>query len=307
MLAHIDEAVYGTQKKRTFWEVLTSEKYFKWTLIIPLLLALGIFMLYPTFYCLYYSAHEYIVIQPAHFIGWGNFRTVLLDPVFWRALVHTFHILVMCIAAELILGMGIALLLNREFRGQNTIRGLCLLPLLVSPMAMSLAWGLLFQFDVGLINQTLDAIGLPKVFWLSPTHGIYSIALITTWKWFPFSVFVLLAGLKGLPRDTFEAATVDGASPWYTFRRLTLPMLMPLVMIIVLLRTMWLIRIFDPIFGTMRTAAETETLDYLVYRISFIYFDIGHGTTLALVSLFLTIIVCAILFRQLMLALGALK
>lgn len=307
MLAHIDEAVYGIQKKRTFWEVLTSEKYFRWTLLIPLLLTLGIFMLYPMFYCLYYSAHEYIVVQPAHFIGLENFRTVLLDPVFWRALTHTFHILVMCIATELILGMGIALLLNREFRGQNTIRGLCLLPLLVSPMAMSLAWGLLFQFDVGLINQTLDAIGIPKFYWFSPKHGIYTIALITIWNWFPFSVFVLLAGLKGLPRDVFEAARVDGASPWYTFRRLTLPSLMPLVLIIVLLRTMWLIRIFDPIWGTMRTAAEVETLDYLVYRISFIYFDIGLGATMALISLFLTIIVCAILFRQLMLALGAAK
>ena len=307
MLAHIDEAVYGVRRRRTFWEVLTSEKYFKWTLIIPLSVVLAVFMLYPMFYCLYYSAQEYFIAQPTSFVGWENYRTVLRDPAFWNALGNTFHILVVCIAAELILGMGIALLLNREFKGQNTVRGLCLLPLLVSPMAMSLAWNLLLQFDVGLVNQTLYAIGIPQIHWFAPGWAIYTIALITVWNWFPFSVFVLLAGLKGLPRDSFEAARVDSASAWYTFRRLTLPMLSPLIMIIVLLRTMWLIRLFDAIYGTARYMSETETLDFLVFRIAFNYFDIGVGSTLALVSLFLTIIICAILFRQLMIALGATK
>ena len=307
MLADIDEDVYGIQKRRTSWEVLTSEKYFKWTLLIPLLLVLAIFMLYPMFYCLFYSAHEHIIAQPTSFVGWENYRMVLHDPWFWNALVNTFHILVLCIAAELILGMGIALMLNREFRGQNTIRGLCLLPLLVSPMAMSLTWGLLLRYDTGLVNQTLEAIGLTAPHWFSLTQAIYTIALISTWNWFPFSVFVLLAGLKGLPRDAFESARVDGASAWYTFRRLTLPMLSPLIMIIVLLRTMWLIRIFDAIYGTMRGASEVETIDYLVYRVSFIYSNMGIGSTLALISLFLTIIICAVLFRRLMLALGAAK
>ena len=307
MLGYPDEDVYGALKKRTFWEVLTSEKYFKWTLLIPLLLVLAVFMLYPMFYCLFYSAHEHFIVRPSFFIGWENYRMVLHDPWFWRALGHTFQLLVMCIAAELILGMGIALLWNREFRGQNTIRGLCLLPLLISPIAMALAWKLLFQFDLGLVNQTLSAIGLPKVMWFSSDMAMYTIALISIWKWFPFAVFVLLAGLKGLPRDAFEAAKVDGASAWYTFRRLTLPMLMPLIMIIILLRTMWLIRIFDEVYGTMQLAGEVETLDCLVYRVAFAYFDIGLGSTLAIVSLFLTIIICAILFRQLMMALGALK
>jgi multiple sugar transport system permease protein len=135
--------------------------------------------------------------------------------------------------------------------------------------------------------------------------GRYTIALITIWQWFPFSVFVLLAGLKGLPRNAFEAAKVDGASAWFTFRRLTLPMLSPLIMIVVLLRTMWLIRLFDPIYGTLRQTREAETLDYFVFRIAFSYFDVGVGSTLAVVSLFLTIIICAVLFRRLMLALEA--
>ncbi len=264
-------------------------------------------MFYPMFYCLHFSSREAFLAQPSFFVGWENYRAILHDAAFWNALGNTFQILVICIVAELLIGIGVALMLNRGFRGQNTIRGVCMLPLLVSPLAMSLVWSLLLQFDVGLVNQTLYAIGIAKVQWFAPDLAIYSIAFITIWKWFPFSVFVLLAGMKGLPRDSFEAAKVDGASGWYTFRKLTLPMLMPLIMIIVLLRTMWLIRLFDPIYGTMRTATETETLDYLIYRITFTYFDIGLGSTLAMISLFLTIILASVLFRQLMKALGAVQ
>ncbi len=294
------------QERRTLWEVLTSEKYFKWTLLIPLLLVLAVFMFYPLFYCLFNSTQEAIIgAKETVFLGWDNYRVVLHDEAFWTALGNTFHILVLCLAGELVLGMGIALMLNREFRGQNTIRGLCLLPLLASPLALSLTWNLLLNYEVGVVTEALVAIGLPRINFFSLAMGKYTITLITIWQWFPFSVFVLLAGLKGLPRDAFEAAKVDGASAWFTFRRLTLPMLSPLIMIVVLLRTMWLIRLFDPIYGTLRQTRQAETLDYFVFRIAFSYFDIGVGSTLAVISLFLTIIICAVLFRRLMLALDA--
>jgi multiple sugar transport system permease protein len=120
-------------------------------------------------------------------------------------------------------------------------------------------------------------------------------------------VFVLLAGLKSLPKDAFEAAKVDGASGWMTFRKLTLPMLSPLITIIILLRAMWLIRFFDPLYGTTRGGANTEVLDWMMYRNTFVFFDIGRGSTLAMISLFLTVIFCAILFRELMKALGVIK
>ena len=311
MSVHVgDEAEMGVvqlQRKRTFWETLTSEKYFKWTLLIPLLAVLSVFMLYPLFFCIDESLYESTLTGKTGFVGWENYRVVLHDAAFWLSLRNTFQILLLSLAGELALGIGIALLWNREFRGQNTVRGLCFLPLLASPLAMSLVWNVLLHYDVGLVNQILLAVGIPKIQFFSMALGKYSIALINIWQWFPFSVFVLLAGLKGLPKDAFEAAKVDGASAWYTFRKLTLPMLSPLIMIIVLLRTMWLIRLFDPIYGTLRQAREAETLDYFVFRIAFSYFDIGIGSTLAVISLFLTIIVCAILFRYLMLALGAAK
>ena len=181
------------------------------------------------------------------------------------------------------------------------------MPLLVAPLVLSLLWNFMLEFDFGAVNQILSAIGLGKVYWWTPGFALYTICLITIWQWFPFSVFVLLAGLRSLPKDVFEAAKVDGASAWYIFRRLTLPMLSPLIMIIVVLRTMWLIRLFDPLYGTTRGGVKTELLDWTVYRTAFVYFDVGYGSAMAIFSLFLTIALCSLMFRQLMKSLGMIK
>ncbi len=302
MIDQENEVVFG---ERTFWETILGEKSFKWMLLIPLFLILAIFALYPTFYCLYYSFHEWGMVKDPLFIGLENFREVLQDSEFWEAIGRTVQILVLSIVIELTIGMGVALLFNRDFKGQNPIRGIILLPLLISPMAVSMMWKFFYQYDFGIFNVILTSLGFSKVLFLSPGFALYAIAAISIWQWTPFSIFVLLAGLKSLPRDSFEAAWVYGASPWYTFWKLTLPMLMPLIMIIILLRTMWLIRLFDPLYATTRGGVGTELLDWQVYRTAFVYFDIGVGSSMAIISLFLTLVVCVVLFRRLMKALGA--
>ncbi len=299
--------VYQASRKASTWEILTNEKYFKWTLLIPLALLLLIFMFYPLFYCIYYSFHEWGMQGDAIFVGLHNYRQMLNDTSFLEAFGRTFEVLVICTLAELVIGLGLALLWNREFRGQNIVRGLALLPLLVAPLVLSLLWNFMLEFDFGAVNQILSAIGLGKIYWWTPGFALYTICLITIWQWFPFSVFVLLAGLRSLPKDVFEAAKVDGASAWYIFRRLTLPMLSPLIMIIVVLRTMWLIRLFDPLYGTTRGGVKTELLDWTVYRTAFVYFDVGYGSAMAIFSLFLTIALCSLMFRQLMKSLGMIK
>lgn len=291
-------------RDRTFLDVLGDDKYYKWVLLIPLLLVLLLFMLYPLFYCLWYSFHEFGMVKAATFLGLENYRDVLRDEEFWFALKRTGIVLVVSIGAELIIGMTVAVIFNREFKGQNPIRGLILLPLLMAPLAVSMMWNFFLQYDFGIVNLVFGLVGIPKVSWFAPGVGLYTIAAISIWQWTPFSIFVLLAGLKSLPRDSFEAARVDGARPFYTFRRLTLPNLAPLIMIIVLLRTMWLIRLFDPLYGTTRGGADSELLDWMIYRNTFVYFDIGIGSTLAIISLFMTVVVCAVLFRQLMKALA---
>lgn len=297
----------GGGRKSSLLEVLLSEKNFKWALLIPLLVVLAVFLLYPLIYSAFYSMQEWGGWAPPTAVGLENFRHVLHDQVFWVSLGRTFEVMAVCIAAELFIGMCIALLWNREFKGQNVVRGLVLLPLLVSPLILSLLWNFMLQYNYGAINISLDWMGFSKIYFWDPRWALFTICGITIWQWFPFSTFVLIAGLKSMPKDVFEAARVDGASAWYTFRKLTLPMLTPLIMIVVMLRVMWLMRLFDPLFGTTRGGVNTELLDWMVYRTSFVYFDVGVGSTLGLISLFLTLIFCAILFRELMKALGVIK
>ncbi len=292
-------------ENQTAWEILTSEKYFKWLLLIPLMAVLGVFAFYPLFYCLYMSFSEALFVKPPEFIGLTNYRKIQQDPNFWTILGRSSTAVIVCVGVEIILGLGIAVFLNREFRGQNTVRGLCLLPLVVSPLAMSLMWKYFLEPQFGIINAMMSGVGLPQVAFLS-TDGLAfaTIMSMEIWKWLPFSIFVFLAAIRGMPRDVFEAANVDGAASWYTFRRLTLPMLRPFIMIVLLLRVMWLIRLSDPLFGTTQGGAGTEVLDWYVYRIAFVRFDLGEGATLAIITLVMTLIIGAILFRLLIKALG---
>jgi multiple sugar transport system permease protein len=293
-------------RKPSIWETLSSEKYFKWMLALPLIIVLTVFMIYPLIFCIYKSFFQSsLSASSAIFIGLENYRTMFRDSNFWIPLGRTFEVTAICIVSELLIGLGLGMLWNREFKGQNIIRGLILLPLLVAPLILSIVWNFLLEYNIGFINQIFAAMGLARVKWWAPSGALFTICAITIWQWFPFSASVLLAGLKSLPKDVFEAAKVDGAKGWYTFRKLTLPMLSPLIVIITLLRTMWLIRLFDPLYGTTRGAVNTELLDWMVYRTSFVYFDIGYGSTLAIMSLFLTIIIGAIMFRQLIKTLNA--
>jgi len=295
----------GMGRKPTIWETLTNEKNFKWTLVVPLLVLLVIFAFYPLFYSMYFSFHDWGMQGNPVFSGLKNYRQLVNDSTFWAAFGRTIEVLVICIVVELLLGLGVALLWNREFKGQNIVRGLALLPLLVAPLTLSLLWYFLLDYNFGAVNQILSALGFQKVYWWAPNRALFTICFITIWQWFPFSAFVLLAGLKSLPKDVFEAARVDGASSAYTFRRLTLPMLSPLIMIIIVLRAMWLIRLMDPLFGTTRGAVNTELLDWIVYRTGFVMFDIGYGSAMAVVSWAATMVLCLLMFRQLMKSMAA--
>lgn len=281
-------------------KLFEDDRFMKWLLIGPLVVFLLAFMVYPTLYSLYMSFTDYVMKGDPNFVGLDNYRWVLSDKAFWEALGRTVYVLVLCIAIELVVGMALALLLNRNFRGQGIVRGLCFIPLLVSPLSMSLMWNYILHIQFGVVNTVLGWLGMEAVPFLStPSMALNTIVFITVWQWLPFSVFVLLAGLKGMPRDQFEAAQIDGASSIRTFFRLTLPLLKPLIIIIVLLRVMWLMRLFDPLYGTTRGGLNTELLDWMIYRVSFVFFDIGQGAAYALFALYLTLIVGALLFKQL--------
>ena len=280
--------------------MLDNDRVAKWILVGPLVVFLICFMVYPTLYSLGMSFTDYIMRDAPNFIGLDNYRQLMVNDEFWSALGRTVYVMIVCITIELILGMALAILLNKDFRGQGIVRGLCFIPLLVSPLAMSLMWSYILHIQFGVVNWFVGLFGIEAIPFLSKSGAaLHTIIFITVWQWLPFSTFVLLAGLKSLPRDQYEAAQLDGAKPLRVFWQLTLPLLRPLVIIIVLLRTMWLMRLFDPLYGTTRGGLDTELLDWMIYRVSFVFFDIGAGTAYAMFALYLTLIVGLLMFKQL--------
>ena len=289
-----------TSSKSWLTAKLNSDASSKWILIGPLLVFLLIFMLYPTFYSLYVSFTDYIMRGPPNFVGLENYRYALTDEDFWAALGRTIYVTVLCLIIELSLGLGIAILFNRDFLGQDVVKGLCFIPLLIAPLSMSLMWNYMLHIQFGVVNDIISFFGGEPVGWFS-TMGLamWSIIMISVWQWLPFSIFVLLAGLKSLPKDQFEAAQVDGVSPLTVFFRLQLPLLTPLIIIIILLRSMWLMRLFDPLYGTTRGGLNTELLDWMIYRTTFVEFDLGLGSAYAMFALYVTLIVCLLMYKRL--------
>ena len=157
------KAFFG-HRKETILEKMTNEKYFRWTLLIPLILVLLIFMLYPLIYCIYYSFHEWGMTGDPIFIGLQNYREMFRDESFLKALGRTFQVTLICIIMELSIGLGLALLWNREFRGQSIVRGLTLLPLLIAPLVLSLLWNFLLEYDFCALNMVLESIWFKKFF-----------------------------------------------------------------------------------------------------------------------------------------------
>ena len=167
---------------------------------------------------------------------------------FLSALAHTFIYAVVALTVEFLLGLGLALLLDRSLRGRSLFRALLLIPMMLPPVVVGVVWRLMFNSDFGAINGTLKTAGVntEALTWTaSPNLALASVIAVDIWQWTPFMFLVLLAGLQAMPQEPYEAAMVDGSSWWQTFRHITLPLLRPAILIALLLRTMDLLRVFD--------------------------------------------------------------
>jgi multiple sugar transport system permease protein len=231
-------------------------------------------------------------------VGLRNWTRLVHDARFWNAFSVTIRIVVAAVTLEYLLGLGLALLLDRKIRGRGIFRILFLIPMMLTPIAVGYMWRMIFDVGRGPITGILQRLGLPAVGWLTETRlAIYSIIITDVWQWTPFMFLILFAGLQAIPRDYVEAAKVDGASAWQLFRRVTFPLLAPASIAAVLLRGMEGFKIVDTIYimtggGPGRS---TESLTLFGYSIGFRAFDLAYGATIAF-SLFLAVMVGAIVF-----------
>ncbi len=276
----------------------------KYNYLLPVIMLLVIITIFPLLYSLYVSLTNMrlTALEKPEFIGLKNYYEILVhDKRFWRSLYNTFTIAIPALALETILGLAVALLLNREIRGKRLITVLLILPVVIPPLTSGLIWRMLYHEKYGPINGLLSYFGITRqITWLS-TPGLTKFAVILTdvWQWTPFMMMMILAGLQAVPVECMEAAEVDGASPVQRFFYITLPMLKYTLMVAALLRIMDLIKLFDVVFVlTMGgPGGTTETISMYTYLVSFRAFRMGFGSALSYLVLIITVILCTYFIR----------
>ena len=229
------------------------------------------------------------------FAGLSNFARLIGDGIFWQDLGQTVSFTVVSVGLELILGLAAALLLNRVIRGRAAMNSSLMVPWALPTVVAATMWSLLLNDRVGLVNSILERVGLmgEPIVWLGPRLAMTSVILADVWKTVPFVAIILLAGLKSIPNQYYEAAALDGAGRWMVFRSITLPLLKPFIAVVVLFRTMDAFRVFDLIWVLTGGASRTETLSIYIYRVLFRYGDLGYGSTIT-VALFTIVFVLSL-------------
>lgn len=237
-------------------------------------------ILYPFVLGAYYSFLDYSATNPnPGFVGLENYRRVLGSPDFWHSVQVTGVYAVAATTIETVLGVGVALLLNRSSLIGKTFERVLILPLMIAPVIAGVMWKLMFNPQFGVLNHVL---GLGSTFdWLSRDRALWSIILVDVWVYTPFVAILVLAGIRSLPKEPFEASAVDGAGPLYMFRRLMLPMMWPYILVAVIFRFMDCVKVFDLVY--VLTAGgpgdSTRTLQVGAYINSIINFNYSSGST----------------------------
>jgi multiple sugar transport system permease protein len=271
-----------------------TDRWIAISFLTPTLLLLLFITVFPLVWSLYLSFTDWSLSRDAQnapeWIGTGNYWELLTDNRTWERFVVTGQFVVPAVTLELLIGFGIALLLNRKFAGRGIIMTMMLIPMMLSPVVVALFWRFIMQGEGVLNYYAVNIFGLEPILWLSDLRiAPWSLVIVDVWMWTPFMMLISLAGLAAVPKYLYEAAAVDRAGAWFRFRHITLPMVAPLLLIAIIFRTMDAYKLFDQAFvlfgksGGPGRAAQTASL-YL-YDMAFGDFKTGEASAMGYIML----------------------
>ncbi len=277
-----------------------------WQRRLPLLPALLFVILVtqiPFIFTVIFSFQSWNLVRPGsrHWVGLANYASVFTDSSFRQALFTEIELAALAVAISMVLGIGLAVLLDRTFPGRGVVRTLLIAPFLIMPTVAGLLWKTSMLDPVyGIVNYLLRLVGLPTVDFVS-RYPLASIIAVLVWQWTPFMMLIVLAGLQSQSNEVLEAARVDGAGPWTTFRAITLPHLRSYIELGVLLGAIYLVNTFDVIYMMTQGGPGTATtnLPYYIYQRAFLGFDVGQASALGVVTVAGTILVAMVALRML--------
>ncbi len=278
------------------------DKNLKYIFTLPTIIFVLAMILFPLGYTLVLSFFEWSMSNsvPMHFIGLENYKSLFTDDRFLLAVVRTFYFSAIALLFEVVLGVAIALYLNREMVGKNIVKTAFLLPMVATPVAVGLVWTLIYEPTIGIANVLVKAIGLKPLIWLgSPETALPSLMLVDIWQWTPMVMLVVLAGISSLSTEPFESAMVDGATKWQTLWKITIPLLRPTIFTAILLRLIDVLKTFDIIYATTQGGPgfATETMNILAFRHAFEYFQFGKASATLVIFFIIVLSIAAIFIK----------
>lgn len=285
---------------------VSRERVYQWLFIAPALLYVVLFFAYPVVKNVVMGFQDYTTASfytgEAPFVGFANYVTIFSDPTFWPSVTNTFVFTIGSIVGQFTLGLAIAVFFRRRFPLSTILRSLLLLPWLLPVIVSTALWRSLMDQDSGAINVVLKGLGIidTGIPWLaSPSIALLSVIIVNVWVGIPFNVAILYGGLQDIPEELYEAAAVDGASPWRTFWSVTWPLLRPTVTVVILLCVIYTLRSIDIILGLTRggPANSTQTLPTASYFQSFQQFQFGLGAATSNVLIIIAFVFALLYLR----------
>ncbi len=283
-----------------------SEKTLGVMLLMPAFLLLALIVVYPIGKLIFNSFFDLRLSggSAGKFVGFENYALVLKDPAFWNATKNTVLITLITVPGALVVGLGFAMLANLPFKRKWPVRLALLLPWALPLSFAGLIFAWFFHTEYGFVNDIVRHLSggsaEPTMWLLSPRWAFATICATIIWKASSFMALILLAGLQMIPKSLYEAAEVDGASRWQQFRQITLPMLMPSIIVALIFRTITALQTFDIPYTMTRggPGEATETLAMLIHKTTIEYLDVGYGSTLAVFMFLLSLAVTAVYLRR---------
>jgi multiple sugar transport system permease protein len=275
---------------------------FMLALIAPAVLALVFFQVVPILAGANTSFRDWSLHDPRRtWVGLANYAHILGDSEFVGiVLPNTFGFMVASVACSLVLGLILALMLNRRWPGRGLVQSIILLPLMVAPVIAAIMIRWMFNDQFGIVNVALEGLGIAPVSWLTERWTAFFVILLTdVWLWTPWFALILLAGLESLPPEPFEAAQIDAAGAWRTFRYITLPMLRPVMVVCIVIRSIDAFRTFDIVWTITGggPARATELFSIYAYVESFQFLNLGRGSAAAVIGAIIIVIFAFALYR----------
>jgi multiple sugar transport system permease protein len=260
--------------------------------IVPALAITSAVIVFPWLFTVFMSVHDWRISQSFSFVGLANYLNLANDERFIGALWRTLYYGVLAVVFPVIFGTFAAVIFHKRFPLRGFIRGVFILPMMATPVAVALVWTMMFHPQLGVLNYLLSLVGIPPQSWVyAPNTVIPSLVAVEVWQWTPLVMLIVLGGLAALPTEPYESARIDGASEFQMFRHITLPLLLPFIMVAAIVRTIDAVKAFDTIFVISQGGPGTssETINIYLYLQAFAFYNVGYAS--AIVVVFFVLIV----------------